>query len=85
MLFSLPRYVSEETLRTLQRASKFNLAFLMAQGPYCYFGASTGWLDADWVWHGEYDWHVGAPLAAAERRSEYVPGIAGLVSCVSFA
>ena len=47
-------------------------AFLIAQGPYCYFGASTGWLDPDWVWHAVYEWKVGAPIAAAIRRSEYV-------------
>ena len=45
-------------------------AFLIAQGPYCYFGASTGWLDPDWAWHGEYDWQVGAPVAAPQQHSE---------------
>ena len=46
-------------------------AFLIAQGPFCYFGASTGWLDPDWAWHGEYDWRVGAPLRPARRESQY--------------
>lgn len=45
-------------------------AFLIAQGPYCYFGVSTGWLDPNWTWHREYEWRVGAPVAAAVRHSE---------------
>jgi hypothetical protein len=32
-------------------------AFLIAQGPYCYFGASSGWLDNNWAWNG----HRGPP------------------------
>ena len=45
--------------------------FLIAQGPHCYWGASQGWLDADWAWHGEYDWVVGTPLAPAERTGAF--------------
>ena len=44
-------------------------AFLVAQGPYCYFGASSGWLDQDWQWHSPYDWKVGKPLGLARRLS----------------
>ena len=46
-------------------------AFLIAQGPYCYFGASSGWTDAGWQWHGEYDWVVGTPVAPATQDSAY--------------
>ena len=44
-------------------------AFLVAQGPYCYFGASSGWLDQDWQWHSPYDWKIGKPLGHARRLS----------------
>eukprot|EP00040_Diaphanoeca_grandis_P008465 m.45340 g.45340 ORF g.45340 m.45340 type:complete len:140 (-) comp19944_c0_seq1:26-445(-) len=47
-------------------------AFLIAQGPYCYFGVSTGWLDSEWSWHGEYSWKVGKPLAPPVRSSQFV-------------
>ena len=46
-------------------------AFLIAQGPYCYFGASTGWTDQNWAWHGEYDWRLGRPLSVAVRASQW--------------
>jgi hypothetical protein len=46
-------------------------AFLVAQGPFCYWGASSGWTDADWAWHGEYDYAVGAPLGPAIRTGAY--------------
>jgi hypothetical protein len=46
-------------------------AFLIARtSPYSYFGVSTGWYDADWCWHAEYDAAqaaCGAPAAAAVR------------------
>lgn len=46
-------------------------AFLMAQGPYCYFGAASNWYDENWTWHRQYDWAVGAPLGPAVRESKY--------------
>lgn len=46
-------------------------AFLVAQGPYCYFGVSTGWFDSDWAWHGEYSWRVGAPKGPPVRTSAF--------------
>jgi hypothetical protein len=45
--------------------------FLVAQGAHCYWGASAGWLDADWAWRGEYDWNVGEPAAPATRAGAY--------------
>jgi hypothetical protein len=26
-------------------------AFMIVQGEYSYYSASTGWFDKDWVWH----------------------------------
>ena len=48
------------------------LGFLIAQASHCYWGASSGWLDADWPWRGILDWKVGAPLGSASRSSSYV-------------
>ena len=46
-------------------------AFLIAQGPYCYWGASTGWADQNWAWRSEFDWKVGKPRGPARRISEF--------------
>jgi hypothetical protein len=54
------------SLRTLEYPAA---AFLIAQGPYCYWGASSGWTDGDWAWHGEYEWGLGRPLGPANRTS----------------
>ena len=40
-------------------------AFLIGQGEFCYYSASTGWFDRDWVWHAEFDTPFGRPLAPA--------------------
>jgi hypothetical protein len=48
------------------------IGFLIAQGDFCYWGASAGWLDPDWKWIGIDDWIVGHPLSAANRTSAYV-------------
>jgi len=47
-------------------------AFLnMAQGDYCYFGASTGWYDGNWRYHAQYEWRLGAPLGPAVQEAKY--------------
>lgn len=43
-------------------------AFLIIQGKYSYYSASTGWFDKDWVWHKEYELAVGQPLGPAVRH-----------------
>lgn len=57
------------TVKTLEYPAA---AFLIAQGPYCYWGASSGWVDPDWSWKGEYDWDVGAPLGPAVEVNTFV-------------
>jgi len=44
-------------------------AFLLTRGPRSMFGASSGWGDADWRWHSQYDAHLGLPRGAAEIQS----------------
>ena len=48
-------------------------AFLVVRTNYTYFGISTGWYDADWCWHKEYDRAAacGSPLSAASRSGPY--------------
>ena len=41
-------------------------AFLIVQGPYSYYLASTGWFDYSWTWHPAlYDKTYGTPLGPA--------------------
>eukprot|EP00039_Didymoeca_costata_P024087 m.9236 g.9236 ORF g.9236 m.9236 type:complete len:398 (-) comp4029_c0_seq1:44-1237(-) len=47
-------------------------AFLIAQGSHCYWGASSGWLDSNIDWHGEYSWDLGAPKAPPKRQTYYL-------------
>lgn len=47
------------------------IGFLIAQGPGCYWGASSGWLDENWKWIGIDDWVVGKPLSVANRTGTY--------------
>jgi hypothetical protein len=46
-------------------------SFLVAMGPSSVFATSSGWYDADWCWHAEYDIFYGAPVAAAVRTGTY--------------
>lgn len=57
------------TVKTLEYPAA---AFLIAQGPFCYWGASSGWVDADWSWKGEYDWNVGSPLGPAIEVNTFI-------------
>ena len=41
-------------------------AFLVLQGNYSYYSASTGWFDKDWVWHKEFGLVYGLPTADAK-------------------
>ena len=45
-------------------------AFLIIKGNYSYYSASTGWFDADWVWHSEYDLIYGEPLGPATLSAD---------------
>ena len=47
------------------------IGFLIAQGDFCYWGASSGWLDGDWKWIGIDDWQAGKPLSIANRTGTY--------------
>ena len=40
-------------------------AFLLWRGPLSMFGASSGWSDADWRWHAQYDLAIGMPTGPA--------------------
>jgi len=56
------------SMHTLQYGA---IGFLIVQRSGSYWGASSGWLDADWTWSGILDWIVGAPLAPAARTGTY--------------
>jgi hypothetical protein len=45
-------------------------AFLIIKANYSYYSASTGWFDADWVWHPEYDALYGDPLGPAVTSAD---------------
>lgn len=44
--------------------------FLIIKGDFSYYSASTGWFDADWVWHKEYDAVYGEPTAPAKTSED---------------
>ena len=36
------------------------------------FGASSGWVDADWRWHEQYDLRLGVPASSAVAHGDGV-------------
>ena len=65
-------FVARTDVKSVKTLEYPAAAFLIAQGALCYWGASSGWLDADAQWHGEYEWSVGAPLGPAVQLGAYV-------------
>ena len=64
-------FVARSDPKTMHSLEYGALGFLIAQGQHCYWGASSGWLDADWPWRGILDWKVGAPLGSASRTGSF--------------
>ena len=64
-------FVARSDPKTMHSLEYGALGFLIAQAQHCYWGASSGWLDADWPWRGILDWRVGAPLGNATRSGSF--------------
>ena len=43
-------------------------SFLIGRGDYSYYMTSTGWFDADWRWHSEFDARFGEPCGPPTSR-----------------
>ena len=64
-------FVARSAVGSMHSLQYGAIGFLIAQGPGCYWGASSGWLDADWAWRGIDDWAVGAPLGPAAKTGAF--------------
>jgi len=59
-------------------------AFMIVQGDYSYYSASTGWFDKDWSWHAEYAPRYGLPAGEAVRDGDiYTRAFTGCVVTVN--
>ncbi|GAB5372814.1 hypothetical protein AAMO2058_001696800 [Amorphochlora amoebiformis] len=52
--------------------------FLIAREEGFYFMASTGWLDADWTWHAQYDLEYGQPVEKPQKIFHNESGSQGI-------
>eukprot|EP00038_Savillea_parva_P023998 m.42792 g.42792 ORF g.42792 m.42792 type:complete len:415 (+) comp6321_c0_seq1:3273-4517(+) len=61
-------YTIVEPTETLSNVSV--AAFLLTRGPHSLFGASAGWVDADWQWHDQYNLDMGLPSEPATHHGD---------------